>query len=287
MSDLGKKYDWLHELDFDGNRILDHEHDCLDELPHGWYKAYAEMMCEELDAAIKNAKLEKEFVVLQVKEKYGRMEFYHAPTTEKIGNIIDKYSFLSENICMFCGKPDVHMVLKTGWIFPACKDCYEKTNYKLPYEDVIRNHKDEIVDNKMATTMNFRRFSKEGSYDYSIDISATANAIRKEYETKRKPIRVINRKSFLENVLDAAKKEGYNEGQIYTMEKGIGVVKEARLDKNDNALFLLGMNVYTVTYDIVSKVLKDSFIVIEGTDNFNPKEMILEMDADNKLIGKL
>lgn len=158
------------------------------EFPTGWWKAFGLMMCEELrEDLIKYYYLDK-FRFEEIKEKYGQLRAYHngIPKESDIDNIIEKYSILSENICIKCGKPDVPMINITGWISPYCYHCFNKINKrimdfgyeKLDYEECIYNKKET----KMPNSFTWRHYSKDESWDETIDISETANRIRNNWK---------------------------------------------------------------------------------------------------------
>lgn len=178
--DFKTRYPWLRIINLYTGKV-DDKWTIETEMPEGWLKAFGEMMCEELDAAIKKAGLEEDFRVLQIKEKYGSLRFYCSHTNDEIGNIISKYELLSSNICLFCGKPDVPM-LDIGWISPFCKDCFDtKISDTRPYEKVAND------ETRMADKLRYRRWSKEtGEETIEIDISETAEKIRKRWEERQK-----------------------------------------------------------------------------------------------------
>ena len=158
------------------------------EFPTGWWKAFGLMMCEELrEDLIKYDYLDK-FRFEEIKEKFGQLRIYYngIPIESDVNNIIDKYSILSENICIKCGRPDVPMINITGWISPYCYHCFNKINKrimdfgyeKLDYEKCICDKK-EI---KMPDSFTWRHFSKDKSWDETIDISETANRIRNNWK---------------------------------------------------------------------------------------------------------
>lgn len=186
MSKYGDKYPWLRRKDWeDENDICEDGYawDHFDDLPKGWVDAFGELLLEELDNAIKKAGYENEFVILQAKEKYGSMRLYHTPTNQEIGDIVSKYEVLSQNICCVCGKPDSYMLTRLGWISPFCEDCFNKhINDTRKYEEVIGEN------NKMEDTLKYRQYSKEfdspGWKDFEIDISETAEKIRKRWEER-------------------------------------------------------------------------------------------------------
>lgn len=145
----------------------------------GWEIAFGEMMRNDLDAEIKKSNL-KDFVVEQIKEKYGELRFYYRGGNAKTDEIISAYSHLSSNICVRCGKPDVTSS-KRGWIVPMCKKCYRPYG-NMTYEDVFGDEYEKMADSYVV-----HRFSKEGTSDATYDISDYAEKIRKRYR-KRKGI---------------------------------------------------------------------------------------------------
>ena len=65
---------------------------------------------------------------MQWKEKNARMELYCNSASKKIYDIINKYSEISENTCIYCGVPAVYITSVYSYALPYCEKCYEKTN---------------------------------------------------------------------------------------------------------------------------------------------------------------
>lgn len=114
----------------------------------------------------------------------------------KVQEIIDKYSTLSENICIICGKPDVP-ITNNGWISPYCKKCFTTPNdwYKKEFPNEvdkwIKNHLEDWEEynkeknNKMVDSYTVKSWSKEcGEKTTTYDISETANKIRAKWRTE-------------------------------------------------------------------------------------------------------
>ena len=119
----------------------------------GWKKAYGNMYMKELGDEIKRIG-QKDFMILQEKEKYGRHELYTNGTSEKAHEIIAKYEFISEHVCYFCGRPDTH-VTDMGWILPVCPKCYEKKwrrGNKFEYDEVVCDKDPRIEDVRKVNT---------------------------------------------------------------------------------------------------------------------------------------
>lgn len=140
----------------------------------GWEKAYGNMYMKELGDEIERIG-QKDFMILQEKEKFGSHRLYTNGTSEKAHKIIDKYEHISEHICYFCGRPDTH-VTDMGWILPVCPKCYEKKwrrGSKYEYDKVICDENPRIPNTYKVT-----RFSKDGDETIEYDIKDTADKIR-------------------------------------------------------------------------------------------------------------
>ncbi len=172
MSEYIEKYPWLRLQSLYSGDIYS-DYDAMDDMPEGWRIAFGDLMCEELDAAIKKAGLEDEFVIYQVKEKYGRLVIYVSHETPEIRDILDRYNILSGWICIKCGKPDVHM-LRLGWIHPSCEECLSKTPC---YEYAKYDEWTYAGDGKMRNTVTIKRCGKE----HKIYLKDAADKIRAKW----------------------------------------------------------------------------------------------------------
>lgn len=168
----------------------------LDAMPNGWKNAFGEMMCEEIHNALVECGGLDDYMILDIKEKHGMLRWVDAPFYEEVSRITDKYSTLSENICMFCGKPDVP-ITGTYWTYPICKDCYcTPNNYvkgDMTDEELKQFHDEHESDwniwnkeyNKMSNSYTVKSWSKEyGEKTIRYDISRTANKIRAKWRTE-------------------------------------------------------------------------------------------------------
>lgn len=186
MSKYIAQYPWLRLRSLYTGKICT-QTDAYDDIPEGWQIAFGEMLLEELDKVIKEKNMVDTFVFEQVKEKFGRLVMYVNTSDQDIHDILDKYSVLSENICINCGKPDVPM-LNMNWISPFCEDCYNKMSYR---HGVKRNEVEPyntVADekSKMSDVLKYTRYSKEAKVTVEIDISKTAEAIRQAYQERIK-----------------------------------------------------------------------------------------------------
>lgn len=105
-------------------------------LPDGWTNTFIPEMKYQL--AKKIGSYIDDFVVLQVKEKYGAMRMYWSwadrdyangevndlnKISKEVEYIIHKYENISEKTCVVCGKEATKMT--TGWVLPMCDYCFE------------------------------------------------------------------------------------------------------------------------------------------------------------------
>lgn len=180
---LIKQYYWLMPRNvWSGKLLSDYDYTFINwGWSEGWDKAFGNLFMKELGEEIKRIG-QTNFMILDIKEKYGQARCYTSGTSAKAHDIIYKYEALSENICYFCGKPDVPMT-NMGWILPMCRDCYEKhwrRGSKFEYEEVISN------ESQMADKYTVRQFSQEGTKDIVYDYSDTTNEIRRWWSKKHK-----------------------------------------------------------------------------------------------------
>lgn len=171
----------------------------LDEMPDGWRKAFGEMMCEEIYNALVKCDGLDDYMILDIKEKFGMLRWTDAPSYEEVERIIDKYSVLSENICMICGKPDVPMT-GDSWFYPLCKKCYCTPNdYRkgdMTEEELKQFWNDRKIDWEIWYSENYKMRDKYTIHRWSKDkdeveetifnISETANKIRNKWKLEYK-----------------------------------------------------------------------------------------------------
>jgi len=167
----------------------------------GWDRAFGKLYMDELGAAIKECG-QKDFQILQIKEKYGQARLYCNGTTQKVHDIIRKYEFISEHICCKCGV-EAPMV-DTGWILPQCCRCFiknyrrneafynrkesPKTDEELVemYNSLVYEKPDADGKWRIPTSYRIRKYSAGVEIEEIIDISDTAELIRKRQSKWRR-----------------------------------------------------------------------------------------------------
>lgn len=155
------------------------EWDCI---PDGWKIAFGDMLLKELGTELERYNFLDKYRIIEIKEKYGSLRIYDngIPRGCKAWDIIESYARLSENICIVCGRPDVAHTT-SGWIIPACKDCYNKNEYIFqPYEELYNS------ESKMADALCYSRYNGTEWVKETIDISAKAEKIRTRWYKKYK-----------------------------------------------------------------------------------------------------
>ena len=194
---LVKKYYWLRPIHiWTGKPLKDYDYTWIEwGWCDGWDKAFGQMYMDELGAAIKEAG-QKNYQIVQIKEKYGQARLYDNGSTEKVHEIIHKYEIISENICMRCGREAP--TLDDGWVYVYCPKCYKKIIRRrekyfhdnhpekpIMTDDEIMKQYKEIICSKpnedstwLPNSYSVRRFSKDGDEIITYDISDTVNRIR-------------------------------------------------------------------------------------------------------------
>lgn len=100
------------------------------ECSDGWFKLIYRM-CQD----IVKTNVPKEFMFIQVKEKFGGLRVYTMCSTEKIDGIIDKAEEMSFNICELCGRVvTAKQRLISMWVRTMCIFCW----YKIKIQKYVK-----------------------------------------------------------------------------------------------------------------------------------------------------
>ena len=159
-------------------------YDCIDE---GWQIGFGEILLEDLRKALIETDYIDEFRFMQIKEKYGSLRIYCNAVPRKVRDVLHKYEFISQCVCIECGSPHACVVNCYGWYLPLCKDCWNKLSKKreekgytpISYEEA-GGESCELPDSYTVTTF-FKGEDKEIVYD----ISETTNKIKEAYEKRK------------------------------------------------------------------------------------------------------
>lgn len=159
----------------------------LDCLGKGWKAGFGKLLLEDLrEACIKTNFLDK-LQFSQIKEKYGSLRLYNFGAPQEVQDVIQKYEFISQYSCYYCGSPEATIVNDYGWYLPVCKCCWGKNNKKReqkgysnikPWEEVAEQD-DVGLPNEYKYTIYYPDKGKETT---TVDISETANKIRRKYK---------------------------------------------------------------------------------------------------------
>ena len=197
---LIKKYYWLRPTDWMGCPRKDYDYTWIEwGCGKGWDKAFGQMYMDELGEAIKEIR-QKDFSIVEIKEKYGMERVYCSGTSDKAHKIIDKYEEISQHICYYCGVEAP--MTNDGWILPQCYDCFrkvykrydqyfyyvEKTEEEIQqrYKDIIIDEPDNNGEYHIPDTYKVNHYSNGEKSIIEYDISDTAEKIRKRISKFKK-----------------------------------------------------------------------------------------------------
>jgi hypothetical protein len=98
------------------------------DIPGGWLQLFLQC-CEDIKEPLIKADYLDKFRFTQVKEKYGSLRLYSYGATNEVKDILDKYEFLSRQVCCVCGKPATTQTY--DWICPYCFEHIKDSGEKL------------------------------------------------------------------------------------------------------------------------------------------------------------
>lgn len=98
---------------------------CPLECGEGWFELIYNLCKDIKDVLDSDCEFAKDFIVMQIKEKWGLLEFYPSFTTEKIDDLITEVHDKSEYTCEICGS-EKGILRVNGYICNYCDDCYNK-----------------------------------------------------------------------------------------------------------------------------------------------------------------
>ena len=128
---LLEKYPWLTPYNVWTGKLdenYNYESTWADDIPDGWRLAFGDQMLEELSQLLKKYNIEKDYSIVQIKEKFGGLRWYDNGFSEKGSkeyfNWLHKYEKLSSYYCIKCGKKGK---MREGYyIIPLCDKCFKE-----------------------------------------------------------------------------------------------------------------------------------------------------------------
>jgi hypothetical protein len=195
---LCKKYLWLIPRNrWTGKICWDQPYEFteLDDMPSGWRKAFGDIWCEEYQKVLKKENRIQEFRVEQIKEKFGQLRFYHNGGSQELHDLTWCFEYISEYICVRCGKLNSPVINNYGWYEPLCKQCYEKesSRYKqlYSYQERLEEAGVESIDDMLIpTSVTLNTYSKGKDTTRIIDMSNLVAKIR--YKNRKKKNNVLD-----------------------------------------------------------------------------------------------
>lgn len=166
----------------------DYEYTLYDEINIGWQIGFGEFLLEDLrEALVKNDYLDK-FRFTQIKEKYGYLRLYCNGAPIEVYNVLQKYEFISEYVCIECGSTHACIVDDYGWYLPLCKDCWDKKNkWREEKGRRVMSYETAVGKNicKLPDSYTIERYSMGEVKKIVHDISDTTQKIREAYEKRK------------------------------------------------------------------------------------------------------
>lgn len=90
----------------------------------GWDDLIAKL-CYSLEPYAAN---NKDFAIIQIKEKFGGLRFYVTSYPDKVDKLISDAEFTSYRVCEHCGVPGKLIMTKRNYYLTACQACEDKAN---------------------------------------------------------------------------------------------------------------------------------------------------------------
>lgn len=103
----------------------------------GWYDILDELLNVINIEMNKDIYVKENFIINDIKEKFGGLRFYISGGNDIIDKAIDIAEDKSYKTCEFCGKPGINMKL-CGWYATECDTHHEQR--KLKYKEMNKNN---------------------------------------------------------------------------------------------------------------------------------------------------
>lgn len=101
-------------------------------IPKGWRKSFGISLIKEIADSLKRHDIKlSDYVISDIKEKWGVLHWYDCGAPVEVHKIIHKYEEISMYTCITCGRPAT--VRTTGWISPYCDLCVPENEYYIHF----------------------------------------------------------------------------------------------------------------------------------------------------------
>lgn len=166
--ELCDKYPFLiPRNDENGKEIenYDYSYTLLDDVPKGWRKLFLQM-CDDLKAALIKCNYLYDYRFVQIKEKWGELVCYDNGAPCDTYDIISKYNYLSQYVCISCGSTRAREY-SNGWVWPYCRKCFKKSFPKIKEKDRLKY----ICNEERKDYFLIRRYSQYKIEDIRVNVS--------------------------------------------------------------------------------------------------------------------
>ena len=192
---LIKKYPFLLPKNvWTGEDLEDYDYSwtLLDEVPKGWRITIMPIFLEDLRKELIKFDYLDKYYITQIKEKYGELRWYDSgyPEGSKVEDIVEIYCYLSGNVCIKCGKPDVPMI-NDSWISPYCLNCWidlaVSNASKAAIPSIVHDAQESYNElaskrDRLPNVYQYTRYSKDEKEEISINIKNKVTNIRNNWK---------------------------------------------------------------------------------------------------------
>ena len=99
------------------------------ECDKGWKKLYQPII-DYIEDYNKDKEGDDRIEILQIKEKFGYLTIYVSKKTDELRSMIEDAEADSYHTCEVCGKHINKPITEHHWIYPMCRECFDKMNEK-------------------------------------------------------------------------------------------------------------------------------------------------------------
>lgn len=104
-------------------------------IPKGWRQAFGIQLCKEIKQSLKRNNCNN-FIITDVKEKWGSLYIYEIGAPIEVCDIIHKYEYISSHTCIECGR--IATRRSQEYILPYCDNC--NSSYYQSYDKYYKDY---------------------------------------------------------------------------------------------------------------------------------------------------